>query len=577
MQESTAPSSPLPLLFLILMGVAFGGLGVILPLRTLYFYQAFPGSPLERWLLLPTKALFPHRALISAHHPQDMLALHRTPFNWDTELLLWSSLVAICILYLFALRLLPKYITYRYVVISTAVLGLILILYPALTSQDVFSYIIYARLGVMYHHNPLTTLPEAIAHDTVYQYIFWITQPSAYGPTWIGLTSFLQWLALLLQHNSVVTMVLFLRLLGLCTLLATTALLWTISGALLPHSSSTRRARLSAALAMAWNPLLLFEACVNAHNDIEILFFILLAFWLLVRWQEQRQAHWLIAASLSLALATCLKITFIVLYPGLLLFLLLQERRALVERLRLAALSLLSYVGSIGLLYGPFWQHGAVLRILEVNPSASMVKNTPYELLVHLYAWFSDTTLVPISAYSGSFPEIVAHAIASALFILAYLGLIIATLRHPAALRSLPALMHWMALSWLLFCLIGSTWYWPWYLISAVGVALLALASDCREHILLRSWPFAATMALLALCMLSVYSSYTWGFESLSLPGLVGFQISWLRGLWEWAFLLLALPLAIAHLRRRGPGQRPQPATGNRTVSRDWRLPAQRR
>lgn len=533
-------------------------LGVILPLRALYFYQAFPGSRLEHWLLLPTHLLFPHQPLISPRHPLDAQALHNAnaPLNWRDLLLFWGGLALICLLYLLALRALPSLISYRFILLSTTFLGFTLVLYPALTSQDVFSYITYARIGVIYHLNPLTTLPIAISHDPIYQYIFWTTQPSAYGPTWIACTSLLQWLALELHHNSVWGMVLLLRLFGLAMHLGATAMLWSCSGlALLPQEGPSSRlhlTRLTVTLALAWNPLLLLEACVNAHNDATILFLILLACWSLLHWRRSQWLPWLFAATLFLALAACLKITFIVIFPGLLLFLLAHdERRSLWQRLQLPATVLLVYIGSIVLLYWPFWHHGAVLRLLRVNPSASMARNTPYEFLVHLYATIAGIRLIQLDLNTGSYPEIVAHSIATLLFVLAYGGLCLYTLRRPASIRRLSALFGWMALAWLLFCFVGSTWFWPWYLVSWLGLSLLALGSDQSWQSLLHSRAFALTLALTAFCMLSIYAGYVWGMERTGLPFFPGLQISWLRGLWGWSFLLLVIPLLVAQRRRQ--------------------------
>ncbi|WP_156025427.1 glycosyltransferase family 39 protein [Thermogemmatispora carboxidivorans] len=553
----TEPSSEsLPVFFVLLLGMALMVLGLILPLRALYFYQAFPGSWVEHWLLLPTRLLFPHQPLVSPRHLLDAQTLHNVPLNWHDLLALGGGLALVCLLYLLALRALPPLVSYRFILLSTAFLGFILVLYPALTSQDVFSYITYARIGVIYHLNPLTTLPVAISQDPIYQYIFWTTQPSAYGPTWIACTSLLQWLALQLHHSSVWSMVLLLRLFGLAMHLGATILLWSGSGlALAPQEVSSPRlrlARLTATLALAWNPLLLLEACVNAHNDATILLLIMLACWLLLRWQRRQQLPWLLAATLSLALAACLKITFIVIFPGLLLFLLArEERRSFWPRLRLPAAILLTYVSCIVLLYWPFWHHGAVLRLLQVNPSASMARNTLYEFLVHLYATIAHIRLIQVNPNTGSQPEIVAHTIASLLFVLAYGGLCLHVLRRPASIRSLSALFAWMALAWLLFCCIGSTWFWPWYLVSWVGLSLLALVSDKGWQALLRSRAFAVTAALTAFCMLSIYAGYIWGMERTGLPFLPGLQISWLRGLWGWSFLLLVVPLALAQRRRQ--------------------------
>src|SRR5579872_3762954 len=80
-------------------------------------------------------------------------------------------------------------------------------------------------------------------------------------------------------------MELLLRLFGLSMFLGSTQLIWSISGHVQGKLGATfygQRQRRRALLAFAWNPFLLFEACVNAHTDMTILFFVLLALWMLL-------------------------------------------------------------------------------------------------------------------------------------------------------------------------------------------------------------------------------------------------------------------------------------------------------
>lgn len=53
---------------------------------------------------------------------------------------------------------------------------------PPLLSQDVFSYIAYARLGVEHGLNPYLNAPAAAATDPVFAYVGWPDAASVYGP-----------------------------------------------------------------------------------------------------------------------------------------------------------------------------------------------------------------------------------------------------------------------------------------------------------------------------------------------------------------------------------------------------------
>lgn len=59
---------------------------------------------------------------------------------------------------------------------------LVFVLAPPLMSQDVFSYIAYARLGVEHGLNPYAHVPTEIAGDPVFAYVGWRHATSAYGP-----------------------------------------------------------------------------------------------------------------------------------------------------------------------------------------------------------------------------------------------------------------------------------------------------------------------------------------------------------------------------------------------------------
>src|SRR5579859_3728520 len=244
-------------------------LDAVLPLEGFWFHTALltQSGP---WSLLPTHLLLPGWGVSSSLH-----SLQPTPppvaLSWLEVPLLLAAFLIVFLTYLVALRRLPQHLTtLRYIFYSTLLLGLVYTLVPVVTSPDLFSYISYARIGVIYHLNPLTIPPTAISNDPVFIHLYWNNQPSAYGPTWAAISSLLQWITLLFGEQSLLPMVLALRFLGLISHICSTLLIWSIAGRV------SQQKRLQATLAFAWNPLLLFEACVNAHNDAKILLFILL-------------------------------------------------------------------------------------------------------------------------------------------------------------------------------------------------------------------------------------------------------------------------------------------------------------
>nr|BBH94931.1 hypothetical protein KTA_31300 [Thermogemmatispora argillosa] len=531
-------------------------LDAVLPLSGLWFNDVLL-SRAGTWSLLPTQALFPTWSIIPLQPvPSDPL-IPSAPLAWLEIALFLAVLTALFLLYLYALAKLPTLISRRYVMLSTTALGLLYALIPVVTSPDLFSYLIYARMGVIYHLNPLTTLPTQIQYDAVYPYLYWIDQPSAYGPTWAAITCFLQWLALpLAGANNLVLPLLLLRLLGLAAHLGSALLIWSISGFLQPERDAPQNGqqrRVLATLAFAWNPLLLFEAAVNAHNDSTLLFLILLGLWLLVRGKPVLLLYSLVIV--LLALAACLKINTVLLFPGLLL--LLRSRGLSFSQLAFCSGL---YVCCIVLLYAPFWDGGAVLEVLRVNPSASRNINTLAECLGQLYNAVIVSHFEVTIPIIGSPGEHLTHTLSMGLFAVCYLWLCWRALRHSWRIRSVRGLIQWLALVWLLYCAIGTPWFWPWYLVTFFGLyALLEASGDSKRWPLtLVRWRGLAGLRrplpfrFLSLTMLMLYSSYAWALHGAFVPFLPGFKLAYLRGPGAWLLPLLLTWLADQIASRAG-------------------------
>ncbi|BCL78189.1 hypothetical protein ccbrp13_06540 [Ktedonobacteria bacterium brp13] len=429
--------------------------------------------------LLSTLGLLPSsRALrISDTAPFDVI------YTFSHAWLFTGTLVAICVFYLAALYRLPGKITRRFILVSTGVLGLAYTLLPVLTSQDVLSYIAYGRMVVIYHLDPIVNAPSAIHHDYIIRYLYWVNQPSVYGPVWTMLVSGLQLGAILSGFRYALAMELLLRLFSLAGFLISTQLLWSLIGRLqgVEHADDiTQRCfRERATLAFAWNPFLLLEACVNAHNDITILLLILLALWYLLP-SAKVDGQPFVVSAFFLGLAACIKISYLILIPGVLLFVFFNEIDAALPWLQRAyntALAALVAFGTIVVLHMPFWHHGALLTVLSVTPSASRDINSIYELGVNIIHDLGLASLHHTSDH-GAWIEIYSHWVSDLFFVLIYLYACIRCLRQPRMMRTPLALLSWLNFVWLAYCFIGSPWFWPWYVI--LSISLLAIIEACQ-------------------------------------------------------------------------------------------------
>lgn len=550
-----------PFILLAMMVCALLLLDAVLPLEGFWFHTALL-TQAASWALLPTHLLFPGWGVTSS-----LQSLTPTPpsvaLSWRQLPLLLTAILVVFLVYVFALRRLSQSsIGYRYILSSTLLLGLLCILVPVVTSPDIFSYISYARIGVIYHLNPLTTLPTTISNDLIFVQLYWKNQPSAYGPTWVAISSLLQWLTLPLGVQSLLPMVLALRVFGLFTHLCSTLLIWSIVGQLQQrYGHISLQKRLVATLAFAWNPLLLFEACVNAHNDSALLLFILLAIWFLL--SETHRLRGNILATLMLVLATCLKLNAVLLMPLFFIFIWKQERPENVPvRVPFAKTLplLLVYGGTIFLLFAPFWQNGQLLRLFQTNPTTSRNINTLAEFLSRLY-----NSIMAVAGYSpvsvnGSPAEGVAHTVSIALFVLLYALLCWQAIVSKQSLKTLPSFVRWLALTWLLYCVCGTPWFWPWYTVTFFGLYALVDATHEDDSLLFGFLRLPLSLLtslsplasyLLAFSMLSIYCFYTWGPHASFIPGLPGFQWAYLRGLWAWVIPLFALRWPLTPMLRQ--------------------------
>ncbi len=542
-----------PLLVLLCAECAVLFINAVLPLQGMWFYDSLLRQ-LAPWTLWPTHLLFPHLQITTG------LTLRKLLFPlgsvWKETCLLFGAFSLLFLLYIVAVYTLPRRITWRFVLFSTLLLGVTLALCPAIASQDIFSYIAYARMEVLYHLNPFTHLPTEIHNDPVYSYVFWRKQSSLYGPTWILIVSGVQWLASICDLKSVPSMVLLLRLFSLAMHLASTLLVWSIIGHNQKRENSSfprsQTRRLQATLAFAWNPLLLFEACINAHSDTTVLFLLLCTLWLLLpRPQTARYTSFL--AVVVFAFAICLKANFFLLLPGIFLFLLWTQYTGDSWLKRVGNLLLHAGAGAVVLLllYLPFWQHGEIIHVLLHNPNTAHDANSLYEVFVRLYAGYAKIQVPSASVTKSILVETISHTASTLIFLAVYAALCVRALIRPRSISTLPALARWMTLVWFSYCLFGTPWFWPWYMITFFGLFALVEADDTQTDTWFNLLHVPLAVRAFAFTMLTVYCFYTWAPYASFVPYIFHAQWVYLRGLWAWFLPLLILCLYPFIQRRR--------------------------
>jgi hypothetical protein len=124
---------------------------------------------------------------------------------------------------------------------------------PVLLSHDVYSYVDYARLGVVHGLDPYVYPPAAEPFDPAYARVTWIDATSAYGPLFTLIAYPLAWLP-------VSAAVAALKAIAALSVLGTAILVARIA-------PSRGVSPLGAATFVALNPLVLIHVVGGAHND----------------------------------------------------------------------------------------------------------------------------------------------------------------------------------------------------------------------------------------------------------------------------------------------------------------------
>ena len=143
---------------------------------------------------------------------------------------------------------------------AAALLSVPLVVAPLIQSQDLFEYLVYARLQVVHHANPYVVAPDAFARDTWLPYVSWPRQVSVYGPLWsmamAGIVS---------ASRGSILRAMFLAKSATLGLEAVTV--WGLVE--LGGHSHDRRAAVAAG-AFALNPLVLSSIALSGHADVAV-------------------------------------------------------------------------------------------------------------------------------------------------------------------------------------------------------------------------------------------------------------------------------------------------------------------
>jgi hypothetical protein len=353
---------------------------------------------------------------------------------------LWVAMLAYVVVLLGARAIGP-----RLAAGSIVGLHLLFLLAPPLLSQDVFSYISYARLDVVHSLNPYSHSPDAVPADAAFPFAGSKDATSVYGPLFT-IASYP------VAKLSVPTAFWTLKSVAALASLGVVALASVCARRL-------GRDPVFVALAIGLNPLVLVHVVGGAHNDALVMLLVLAAMLAVIAPRRERLAGALNAAAAGIKVSAGIVLPFLALGSK-------DLRRVITGTIAAGAAIVLLSLAAFGL------DALDAFSLIGSNQERTSRWSLPQR------------SADGIGAITGWSPDSVVHFTRAA-FALALACVLILLLRW--TLRT-PA--RWIsAAGWAtLALLVASAWLVPWYAIWLMPLA--ALSGDRRL--------FAASLALCA-------------------------------------------------------------------------------
>ena len=251
-----------------------------------------------------------------------------------------------------------------------------------LDARDIYDNIFHGRILGVYGANPFHDVISMFPDDPFFKYPWWKNSPSAYGPLWETLAGITARLA----GDGIITNILAFKILPGIFHVVSIVVVVSFLRRTQPQQA------LSGALLLGWNPLLLYETWGNGHNDIVMMFWVLLAVLLI------SQKHYSLG-TLSLMAGALIKFIPALLIPAAMLigfhsFENLKSRVWFIVKTSLAGafLILIAYI--------PFWNGMATFSLgRRMQMFTTSMPAVVYRMLKPELGWPEAARLVSLGAF----------------------------------------------------------------------------------------------------------------------------------------------------------------------------------
>jgi len=317
-----------------------------------------------------------------------------------------------------------------------------LVLLPASFTTDIFNYALYGEMPVFYAANPFIHTPGEFPQNPLFYMIptYWHDAPSVYGPLWIDLSA---GIAAAFRSVALADELLAYRLIANLAHGVNATLVWQIARRIRPAAAP------AAALAYAWNPLLLLEFSMNGHNDVLMLTLLLGACL------TAMERHWKLAA-LLLGLSIATKYTSALVALPLLVWTARQHASSWRVQLRILTSGGLISLAVVCVLYAPWIQGWDTFGPVWYWMSGPRIQNfLPEPILTTIASW---SAIAFHQEYDAAW-----NATFELFKALAKGALVLLVIWESWRSRTIEQTLRGCARIFLMFLLTVNTWVMPWY------------------------------------------------------------------------------------------------------------------
>lgn len=361
-------------------------------------------------------------------------------------LLVVGLLISALIVYILNYRrITEKNVNLKTIIIFFILFNLTLLFIWPIGSSDIFGYIYQSRIISEYHANPYLTPYDAFPGDIFYHLIKnqWSTNTTPYGPIWVIIGSILSFIG---KNNLVFTLLLF-KLFFILINFLNFYLIYKISNSV------------KAVFLYAWNPLILYEFALNGHNDVLIVFFILISLFFFL---QQNKIKNYILSWIFLIFSVLIKFYTIIFLPILFLFSLFNLKTKK-EKLCFSFMAVLTAIIMAVLFFLPFGVDLKVFSGIQAQLLRTDMILSSMIILIFSFLFY----LLHINNYFN-----LANIIGKIIFLISYCATAIKIFFNRRGLTKNDILKY---LLFIYFILIATAlgWLMPWYLVLLIVLLIL--------------------------------------------------------------------------------------------------------